>query len=839
MMKDTVTADRSESEQLDNGFSLTSAQEAIWLDQRLHPGKPIYNCGERLEISTEVDTVNFAEAVRIAVGEFDALRLRFRADSSGARQIIMDRAETDLQFIDLSSEYNPDAAAEAWIDSFFWSPFELEGYPLYQFALIKLSERRFFWVSKYHHLINDASGRKNLSARIADLYNARLRGDVLPRSKTRSYQDVQEEQQKYFPSREYEIDRAYWKSRLSGLPLPPKQGIAARSERARSGRPTRLEAKIAAADFAALRSFAKQQGFSVFRIMLAISWAYFSNLYNASELVFGIPLANREDPRNKGTVGLFSSVMPFRTMLERKNMSFGSALSKLSSDFDEDFQHRQFPIAHITGLPELRHLERQNLCQIWVNYIRADYGFEIRETPVIPWNISSAFTGLWGFQAFDYGQARDVRLVLDYDSGRIDGDLANIVLEALRGMLSVVSEHIQTPSNDFARLFDRVSDRSRSQANASGVAETSPLYTNEVPGQSSGFPRDENDSLLIQLWRNSLGRQEIDPERDFFDMGGSSLKAVLLIDQCAVSFGVDLPASTLFDRPATIARMAAAIRQQHLQSNIFRLKAGSDTGAVPLLLIHPVGGTIFCYADLISRLSGNCTVYGLQASGVQKTAERLPASLQQQATEYIRAFQDISGTPHCHLAGWSYGGVVAFEMAIQLAAMKHPAAGLTLLDTRSSVLPMSGNDPAAIAQVAEALGLHLTASKTDFSRLPIDEAVAALRSQAGSQSISEEFIRRMLAVIENNRMMRRRYSPGRLNGHLTLIRAELEPGVSEEDYQWQQHVDGRVTSIPVPATHASIVRPPCVDTVAAIMNSALLDGSSQDQLVYAKRTSRL
>src|SRR5215475_15432749 len=87
----------------------------------------------------------------------------------------------------------------------------------------------------------------------------------------------------------------------------------------------------------------------------------------------------------------------------------------------------------------------------------------------------------------------------------------------------------------------------------------------------------------------------------------------------------------------------------------------------PLVLVHPVGGALFCYARLVAGLTPGVLVLGFAADGVDPGVpdrQLLPAL----AARYLRGLSAAGFEPACVLAGWSMGGLVAYEMARQTAA---------------------------------------------------------------------------------------------------------------------------------------------------------------------------
>ena len=85
----------------------------------------------------------------------------------------------------------------------------------------------------------------------------------------------------------------------------------------------------------------------------------------------------------------------------------------------------------------------------------------------------------------------------------------------------------------------------------------------------------------------------------------------------------------------------------------------------PLFFVHSIGGGVLYYSDLAKMLGDDQPFYGLQAPGLEddRTALKTTPEL---AAVYIEEMRKVQPEGPYLLGGWSYGGVVAFEMAVQL-----------------------------------------------------------------------------------------------------------------------------------------------------------------------------
>jgi phthiocerol/phenolphthiocerol synthesis type-I polyketide synthase D len=134
--------------------------------------------------------------------------------------------------------------------------------------------------------------------------------------------------------------------------------------------------------------------------------------------------------------------------------------------------------------------------------------------------------------------------------------------------------------------------------------------------------------------------------------------------------GRDLDAAALFAIP-TVEAAADLVRQAEdgeVSGLIRTIQAGA--GALPVLLAHPAGGTTGVYKALAGLLGRECPVFGL---------ERLDGEVSARCRRYAGVIPErFPGG--CVLGGWSFGGVLGYETARQLAAAGYRVRLVVLLD---------------------------------------------------------------------------------------------------------------------------------------------------------------
>jgi putative pyridoxal-dependent aspartate 1-decarboxylase len=189
-------------------------------------------------------------------------------------------------------------------------------------------------------------------------------------------------------------------------------------------------------------------------------------------------------------------------------------------------------------------------------------------------------------------------------------------------------------------------------------------------------PRSSVELALAQIWQPLLGLETIDVTDNFFEIGGHSLLAVRLLAQINQQFQQNLPLSTLFNH-GTIAQLAQVLEQKAGErSPIVPLQTGNTRP--PLFCIHPAGGNVVAYPNLVKYLGDDQPFYALEQMPVDPDPAAI--SIEAMAQQYIGEIQKIQPEGPYYLAGWCYGGVVAFEMAAQLQQQQQTVQFLGVMD---------------------------------------------------------------------------------------------------------------------------------------------------------------
>jgi thioesterase domain-containing protein/acyl carrier protein len=201
------------------------------------------------------------------------------------------------------------------------------------------------------------------------------------------------------------------------------------------------------------------------------------------------------------------------------------------------------------------------------------------------------------------------------------------------------------------------------------------------PALQSEFekPQDSIEAQLVTICQKVLGVSPVGVNDNFFDLGGHSLLAVRLFAQIENRFGKALPLATLFQAP-TMRDLAAVLRDEGCRQWSSLVAIRSTGSKPPLFCIHAAGANVLIYRPLANHLDDEQPVYALQALGLDGITTPL-TQVEEMATYYLKEIRTVQPHGPYYLAGGSFGGLVAFEMAQQLQAKGEQVAMLALLDT--------------------------------------------------------------------------------------------------------------------------------------------------------------
>ena len=191
--------------------------------------------------------------------------------------------------------------------------------------------------------------------------------------------------------------------------------------------------------------------------------------------------------------------------------------------------------------------------------------------------------------------------------------------------------------------------------------------------------RNQLELNLVQIWSKVLKIDKISVHDNFFDLGGHSLLAPYLITQIKEQLGKEIAVTTIFQNP-TIEQLATIIQTDADSSNQSCLVPIQPQGSKPPFFCVPgAGGRPFYFYHLGRCLGKDQPFYSFENDLYQQFGEI--TRIEDIASIYLQAMQDLQPQGPYFLGGHSYGGNVAFEMAQQLVNQGQQVALLAIIDS--------------------------------------------------------------------------------------------------------------------------------------------------------------
>jgi amino acid adenylation domain-containing protein len=201
-------------------------------------------------------------------------------------------------------------------------------------------------------------------------------------------------------------------------------------------------------------------------------------------------------------------------------------------------------------------------------------------------------------------------------------------------------------------------------------------------------PADQMEKQLVGIWAEVLGMDEekISMNDDFFDLGGHSLKATIVVSMINRQLHVELPLVEIFT-VKTIRELSVFIHGMEAEKendtrspgHLVKLRRGTKEDG-NMFLIHPGTGEVDGYVEFCNHLNPRLNYWGIRANGFENCAPQ-NLTIPGLAGKYLEEIKNVQPHGPYRIGGWSLGGIIAFEMVRQLEQMKENIQFFAIIDS--------------------------------------------------------------------------------------------------------------------------------------------------------------
>jgi amino acid adenylation domain-containing protein len=414
------------------------------------------------------------------------------------------------------------------------------------------------------------------------------------------------------------------------------------------------------------------------------------------------------------------------------------------------------------------------------------------------------------------GPEGDKQLIAFYSTKtRVSGEPVQLPAEALRAHLAQTLPEYMIPAAFVSLLAIPLS--------SNGKADRRALVSKQFKissGRPYVPPRTDLERQLVEIWAGvlNLPPAKIGINDSFFELGGHSLSAVQLIARMSRRLSQSLPLAFLF-RASNIAALAKLISTKTITSGDILVPIQTNGNALPVFGLPGADGHAWSLRSLSRILGPDQPFYGLQSAGSDGKTPPL-STVEQTALANLSAIKAVQSKGPYRLIGFSYGGVVAYEMARILLEQGEHISSLVLLDSLAPAV-MRQHSPAdeaaelfqACTMAANLSGVHLEIDAERFRQSSIEENsqyVLGFLNARGFE-ITAEQLKALHDIYRANLLSYSAYQPLKLIRHVdvSLYRAtqnQQNAAPMPRDYGWNELLLKPVHVYDVEGDHFSFIK---------------------------------
>jgi enterobactin synthetase component F len=336
-------------------------------------------------------------------------------------------------------------------------------------------------------------------------------------------------------------------------------------------------------------------------------------------------------------------------------------------------------------------------------------------------------------------------------------------------------------------------------------------------------PRNATEEVVATAFAEGLGLDRVGLDDNYFTLGGTSLTATSVIARIAESFARAVPVQWIFTHPTpeALAHMIATAPEDSRADgaadrslDVLLPLRTTGTGN-PVFCIHPAIGLAWCFTGLVQYL-GDRPVYGLQSPALTDPDLRVD-SLEDLAARYVQRIRAVQPHGPYHLVGYSVGGQIAHEMAVQLTEGGDEVATLAMLDTHlTGGYGPTTEKPTVAALLAE---LGAVVPGDGDAAATTDRAVEVLRRTGGLFAAVTaddlDAVHRVFTQTVDLALAHRPSTP--IRADLLFFGAADSVDAPTGVCAWRPHISGEIIEHAVPVSHQQMTSPEALAGIGPVL----------------------
>ena len=353
-------------------YDLTNPQKLIWYTEQFCSNTSINNITGTVIINEVIDVDALKKAINLFVQKNDAMRIQITLDSLlKAKQYVTNYIPFDIDIFNVKSEADLKKKSSLLASQ----PFKIIDSPLISFKIFKFSNGTGGFIGIGHHLILDSWSGCSLGNEILSHYYDLTHNIPINDSLNNSYIDFIDSQKKYVESEKFNTDKKYWEEKYSDS-IPEIASFCPNYKNmSHDCRAIRKEFQLSTNLANKINDFCTKHRISLFNLFLGMYCIYLNKTTNLDNIVFGSPILNRKNIKEKETMGMFINTLPFNIIVEN-SIKFSDFIKNISVQELNIFRHQKYPYMELLKYIRKKFNTNESLYNFILSYQNSNIGFD-------------------------------------------------------------------------------------------------------------------------------------------------------------------------------------------------------------------------------------------------------------------------------------------------------------------------------------------------------------------------------------------------------------------------------------------------------------------------------
>ncbi|MCK5811275.1 MAG: amino acid adenylation domain-containing protein [Clostridiales bacterium] len=349
-------------------YDLSYPQRGVWNLEKLYPNISIGNLSSTLKINAPLNFAIMEKALNHTIQKNSAFRTRITEIKGQPKQYMVPYKYQPIDVFDFS---NGDIKKMyEWDEVMTRKPIYETDSQLFYAAFLKTNKHSVALYIKFHHIIADAWTIITFGNDFMAFYKTITDGGTVDEIENPSYFDYIEKERQYLASNRFIKDETFWLEQYKNIPelktLKPRKMENENKEAKRKTYilPDKLAKKI--------RQHCSNSNTSIFSLYLSAMALYFNRTRGDDEVVFGTPVLNRSNVKDKNTYGMFISTAPIKVTID-DSQDYNTFAETINTQWMSLLKHQKYPYTILLQKLREKHNDFKKLYDVVISYQNAKF----------------------------------------------------------------------------------------------------------------------------------------------------------------------------------------------------------------------------------------------------------------------------------------------------------------------------------------------------------------------------------------------------------------------------------------------------------------------------------